>query len=1426
MYAWIQKASDKKIDDLDYARCYAYYIWYSCIVLQTIAQCWADPRSESDKASGKRSSELDSSFMNRLTLWWFTPLPVLGARKDLEVKDLFDLNEGNTSGYLVPIWEKYWIPTIEQYYERKRQLLAQIKKSHVQNGKHANGNGVFHEKEVEATQQLSPEEQLKKLKPPSVVYNLFKMFKYELFTAFLIKAVADVIQFANPFLLNELINFVSQEHAPLWKGIAYAIGMFAASELRSFMVNYYFYIMFRMGVKIQTTLTAAVYKKTLKLSNNARKERTVGEIVNIMAIDIERFQMITSQIQQYWSAPFQCTLALIYLFYTLGYSAAPGVFVMSLFLPLNIWVSMWVRGWQIKQMKLKDERAKMCNELLNGIKVVKLYAWEIPMKEMIEKIRKQELMCILKSSLVRMSVDLFNWSSPFLVGFFSFLTYTLTDQKNHILTPQIAFVSLTLFSMLRSPMTMIGMLIQQTVQAVVSNKRMKEFLVAEEVDENAIDRTPNSAGAQYPIEAKNANFSWDVSHDVADGEEDLGVGSLRDINFEAPRQNLIAVVGRVGSGKSSLLSALLGEMEKLRGYVGVRGNLAYVPQQPWIQNLTLKENILFGRPFQKTFYDKVIDACALRPDLAILPQGDMTEIGEKGINLSGGQKARVSLARAVYQNYDVYLLDDPLSAVDSHVGKHIFDKVIGPNGMLRNKTRLLVTHGITFLKHSDMVVHIDAGKIVEIGTYQELMKSEGRFAKLIEDAKHEKQEKKRRESEHPAEIDAVSTDSSEATEKLELEDETNDYDDSTISVSEFVDFEGPSALMRQMSTVSTLARKRSMKRSSSRKSSIRPTSMSPPKELGKEDLQKPSDEKKLIQKEKVETGRVKMGVYQQYAQAATYFWSSIFVFAYVVYAGLQLARSVWLSDWADDNDKTKHITHKMGVGERLSIYAAYGFGESLFLGFSMVGMIFGALRASRNLHGPVLLNILRSPMSFFDTTPVGRILNRFGKDIDVVDTLIPMNFRYFIMCIVNMTSTLIMIIIATPIFAAVVIPLAFIYMFSLRYYVPTSRQLKRLEGISRSPIYSHFGETIQGASSIRAFGRTEDFVNKLNEKVDHFVRVKYLNLISNRWLAVRLEFVGNCVVLFAALFGALCHQWGWISSAGLIGLSVSYALTITEVLNFAVRQVSELETNIVSVERLKEYAETEVEAPWRVPGKDVPKGWPQRGQVQLAQYATRYRSGLELVIKNISADIKPGEKIGIVGRTGAAAEGKIVIDDVVISEIGLHDLRSNLTIIPQDPVLFSGSLRFNLDPFNRYTDDEIWLALELAHLKSFASSLANGLSHVISEGGDNISVGQRQLVCLARALLRRSKILILDEATAAVDLATDALIQETIRKEFKHSTVLTIAHRLNTILDYDRVLVLDKGEIIEFDSPQNLLADKTSIFAAMAADAKLDSANQ
>ncbi|GMR31751.1 hypothetical protein PMAYCL1PPCAC_01946, partial [Pristionchus mayeri] len=1424
LYFWIHIGlHPSKMALSDVPRYVAFLVWYPCCVILLLLLAFADsPPAVRDgyKELGneKASPENTSSFLSRQTMWWFNVVCRLGIRKPLEVQDLFALNEDDSSAVLVPKWNKLWSKAMEDF--EKRRKLAGVRsrastrvrsdstdETPLLAGADRDAYGSTGGAATAASRSLAaPQEAY--IAPPSIIACLFKLFKVDIISAMLVKCVSDLLQFANPLVLDSLIRFTEELHRPLWQGVLLALTMFTASELSSLMLNHYYYLMYRVGTRLQSCLTAAIYKKTLHLSNASRREKTVGEMVNLMAIDVDRFQQIAPQTMQYWSTPLQIALALIFLWRQMGIATMSGMAVMLFMLPCNFLISMAIRKYQVRQMRLKDERTKMVNEVLNGIKVIKLYAWEPPMEGVISNLRDRELSLIRKAAALRTFSDMLNSASPFLVAFSTFATFLLIDPKN-VLTPQIAFVSLTLFNQLRTPMSTVAELISQTVQVIVSNRRLKEFLIAEELNPTSVDST--AVDNDDVITVTDADMHWDREEPTA---------NLSGLNLTVQKGQLITVVGKVGAGKSSLLHALLGEMERLRGYVGVRGRAAYVPQQPWMQNQTMRQNITFGKKFDEYFYNRVLDACALFPDLQMLPLGDMTEIGEKGINLSGGQKARISLARAVYQNHDVYLLDDPMSAVDSHVGAQLFTAVIGPEGMLRNKTRILVTNELSYLHHANLIVVMKDGKIESEGSYAELM-SNGALQQLLEECEEERQKEALREEEErkAADDDVFMEDSdSEGFDREELPMESP-LIDNVLGTSHMSTVSGIIA-SRRMSTSKHMKMKRRLS-TVSRSSGVTPAGT--------------TDARQLTQAERVEVGRVKYAIYYDYFKSMGLGLFLLFASGMFISTAISMGRNFWLSDWSNDNQRSvsSNATQSMTVGVRLGVFALLGFSEVFLLFFGMLSLLFGGVAASRNLHKPLVHAIFRAPMSFFDTTPFGRILNRIGKDIETIDIQLPFNVQFFFSCILQVTSTLVIIMISTPMFGVVVIPLAIIYYSVLRYYIATSRQLKRLESITRSPIYSHLSESIQGAATIRAYKLVDRFCKISENKVDTHVQCRYLNYVANRWLSVRLEFVGNCVVLFAALFAALMRD---SVSSGVIGLSVSYSLTITFVLNFAVRQISKLETNIVSVERVKEYSEVPTEAEWRnEDGSGPPSEWPGEGRISLNNYSTRYRPGLDLVVRQLNADIGPHEKIGIVGRTGAGkssvtlalfrmiepAEGQILIDGINIATLGMHDLRSALTIIPQDPVLFSGTLRFNLDPFGRYADVDIWRSLEMANLKEFAAAQSAGLDHEITEGGENISVGQRQLVCLARALLRKTKVLILDEATAAIDQNTDALIQKTIRQEFATSTVLTIAHRLNTILDYDRIIVLGEGRIVEFDSPSTLLANRKSEFYSMAKKAGL-----
>ncbi|PIC15233.1 hypothetical protein B9Z55_022287 [Caenorhabditis nigoni] len=1398
--------------------------------LELFLCCFAD--TPSNGYIGKNSCpEYTASFLNQLTFEWFSGLAYLGNKKSLEKEDLWDLNERDKAENLIPSFMQNLKPEVE----RHRKMIKKNPES---------TDPKFH---------------------PSILTPIFKTYKFTLLAGGCYKLMFDLLQFVAPELLRQLISFIEDKNQPMWIGVSIALLMFLSSLIQSMILHQYFHEMFRLGMNIRSVLTSAVYSKTLNLSNEARKGKTTGAIVNLMSVDIQRIQDMTTFIMLFWSAPLQILLSLYFLWKLLGASVLAGFIILILLIPFNSWISVKMRNCQMEQMKYKDERIKMMSETLNGMKVLKLYSWEKSMEKMILDIREKEIRVLKKLSYLNAATTL-SWAcAPFLVAVLTFGLYVLWDPENNILTPQITFVALALFNILRFPLAVFAMVFSQAVQCAASNTRLREFFAAEEM---APQSSIAYGGTESSVKIDDGSFAWGSK------EEDK---SLHNISFDIKRGQLVAVVGRVGSGKSSLLHALLGEMNKLSGSVQVNGSVAYVPQQAWIQNLSLRNNILFNKTYDEKLYRQVIESCALVQDLESLPAEDRTEIGEKGINLSGGQKQRVSLARAVYQNSEIVLLDDPLSAVDSHVGKHIFENVISSaTGCLATKTRILVTHGLTYLKHCDKVIVLKDGTISEMGTYQELMNSNGAFAEFLEEFLLE-------ESKHRGRSISFGEDSKEVDEIL------RDLDQVSPSIRQRIQ----SQMSQEIDRVDEKNAEIVSNGHQRKESAQSPVVKSDEKEalLGpktKEKTPEPPKQAKtqLIEREAVETGKVKFEIYMSYFRAIGMLIALVFFLVYVASSVLGVFSNLYLARWSDDAKRIA-LAGNVSASEtyvRLGVYAMLGMGQAISVCMASVIMALGMVRASRLLHGGLLHNMMRSPMAFFDVTPLGRILNRFGKDIEAVDQTLPHSIRAMVMTIFNVISTVVVIIWATPwagiaffvlgliyfvvldvdgvdteiprsmamfirtaeqsvgilaiilwatpLAISVLLPLLIVYIIVLRFYVSTSRQLKRLESASRSPIYSHFQESIQGASSIRAYGVVDKFVKESQHRVDENLATYYPSIVANRWLAVRLEMVGNLIVLSAAGAAVYFRDSPGLS-AGLVGLSVSYALNITQTLNWAVRMTSELETNIVAVERIKEYTITPTE------GNNslvfAASTWPEKGDIFIKNFSVRYRPGLELVLHEVSAHVEPSEKVGIVGRTGAgkssltlalfriieADGGCIEIDGVNIADLQLEQLRSRLTIVPQDPVLFSGTLRMNLDPFEAFNDDRIWEALRNAHLESFVNSLQDGLSHKISEGGENLSVGQRQLICLARALLRKTKVLVLDEAAAAVDVETDSLLQKTIREQFKECTVLTIAHRLNTVMDSDRLLVLDKGRVAEFDTPKRLLANPDGIFYSMAKDANV-----
>uniref|UniRef100_A0A669DWJ6 Canalicular multispecific organic anion transporter 1 n=1 Tax=Oreochromis niloticus TaxID=8128 RepID=A0A669DWJ6_ORENI len=1388
----------------DVPRFSLFYISFGLELIALVLSTVADIPPEA-KDFIKKNPEAGAPFLSRITFNWLNSMVLKGYKQPLVQEDMWDLNESDSTAFINERFQHFMKPELDaarvRFQNKMKKKSAKTRDSAQedpqQNGLSSGlGKGVSQDVLMMEERGKKEDEKKKKKKdkkkeeenyPNSwLIPTLYKTFKWILIESAFFKLVQDVLTFVSPQLLKLMVSFTQDKSRHVWEGYLYAVLLMVVALLQSLTLQQYFQRCFVLGMKVRTALMAAVYKKALVVSNDTRKESTVGETVNLMSADAQRFNDVTNFIHLLWSCPLQIIISIVFLWLELGPSVLAGLGVMVLLVPINGFLATKARKIQIENMKFKDKRMKIMNELLNGVKILKLYAWEPSFQKQVEDIRGEELK-VMKKFAYLTSVSTFIFSSaPALVSLATFAVF-VSVSKDNVLTAEKAFTSISLFNILRFPLAMLPMLIASIVQTAVSKKRLEKFLAGEDIDSDIVRQDPSFNTA---VSVCDGSFAWEKDAKPL----------LKDVNLDIKPGQLVAVVGAVGSGKSSLMSALLGEMYSTKGFINIQGSLAFVPQQAWIQNATLRDNILFGSPHEEKRFKDVIQACALAPDLELLPGGDLTEIGEKGINLSGGQKQRVSLARATYSQADIYLLDDPLSAVDSHVGKHLFEKVIGPSGILKNKTRILVTHGISFLPYVDEIVVLENGVISEIGSYKNLRASGGAFSKFLDTYATEQSNQR----------------NSETGEGQDAE----DFD----LIPDGDDAQPDSALEDTVSL--TLKRENSIRRSQ-RNGSVRLRRNTSVKKSENADEQKKGQ--KLIEKETMETGQVKLAVFLQYLRAMGWGYSAMVFVIYFIQTAAFVGQNLWLSDWTGDSVEYYNTTYPSWKRDtRVGVFGALGVAQGLFVFLGTLLLANASVDASRILHSKLLNNILRVPMVFFDTTPIGRVVNRFAKDIFTIDEAIPNSFRSWLLCFLGVLGTLFVICLATPFFAIVIIPLAVIYFFVQRFYVATSRQLRRLDSVSRSPIYSHFGETVSGLSVIRAYKHQDRFLKHNEVTIDENLKSVYPWIVSNRWLAIRLEFVGNLVVFFSALFAVISRD---SIDSGLVGLSISYALNVTQTLNWLVRMTSELETNIVAVERVSEYTELENEADW-VTDTRPPQQWPEAGRVQFENYKVRYRPELDLVLHGITCDIDSTEKIGIVGRTGAgkssltnclfriieAAEGCIRIDDVDISKIGLHDLRNRLTIIPQDPVLFSGSLRMNLDPFDKFSDEEIWRVLELSHLKSYVSGLQEGLQHEVAEGGENLSVGQRQLLCLARALLRKSRILILDEATAAVDLETDNLIQNTIRKEFSDCTVLTIAHRLHSIMDSSRVMVLDAGKILEFDSPSNLL-EKEGHFYAMAKDA-------
>ncbi|KAJ2272600.1 hypothetical protein J3F81_002991, partial [Coemansia sp. RSA 371] len=1253
--------------------------------------------------SGAKTPEESANIFSRLTFSWMSPLLRLGRHKGIDESDLWPLPMKYSPVNVAETFELHWEAEL---------------------GGHS----------------------------PSLLRALWKTTGLPYALAGLLKLVQDILQFTQPVLLSRLIGFVASYATsslqPVSWGYFYAFSMLFLQLIQTLVLHQYFQLGMTTGMKAKSSLTSAIYKKALRLSNETRQEYTTGSITTLFSVDVERIGGVVDYAHIAWSGPLQICFAMWLLYRTLGWSVFAGIVVMVVTVPLNAWLTKRMRDLQIVQMKNKDKRTMLIDETLSGIKVIKLYAWERSFLQRIQHVREA-----LELSVLSAYGRVYAWSSvsmmvvPFMVSFVTYLVYSVFDGESRgPLTAQLVFVSLSLFNLLQFPLIMFPVIISALVEASVAMNRVYRLLTSDELDPSSVTRLTSTRVAKaatgdsdvVAVRVRGASFRWSTGGPLV----------LDNINFSANSNEHLAVLGRVGAGKSSLASALLGDMRLEQGDVAVHGSVAYAPQQPWIMNATLRDNILFGLKYDEAFYIRVIDACALRPDLDMLAAGDLTEIGEKGINLSGGQKARVSLARAVYARADVYILDDPLSAVDAHVGRHLFEHVLGPNGLLRSRCRIHVTNAISFVSKCDSALVLRNATVAEHGPICELLKARGQVYNLIQEYGSTTASSPSTSSDITPNASAVQLDNTlESAEKL----------------GSFQDITG------HRTTIGSLP----------------PASIASLQQTGHLQLLQDSGDngEALMTKEVSAVGKVSLAAYVSYFRACSWSGTVLFIGGVLLCQAALVLSNVWLKVWASTNEAHERsgTSDSRGPLYYIAVYGLFGVVAAAFCYLrAVVQWCVCVVRSGRVTHRQMLQAVLRSPTSFFDTTPLGRILQRFSKDMNSVDEVIPRTIGSWLVCIANVLLSLLVIVVSLPAFAVVVVPVLVFFFYLKNYFLDTSRTLKRLDSTTRSPIYAGFQESLAGASTIRAYGLSARFMAENVRKVDANQRCVYPYLSLNRWLAVRLEFMSAFIIFSTALLGVVSLLYG-TADAGLVGLTVTYALQSTQQINWMLRMECDLENSMCDYVRIQEFEQLQPEAADVIEDHRPHATWPHAGQIEFKNYSMRYRSGLDLVLNDVSFVAKPREKIGIVGRTGAgkssltlalfriieAASGQILLDGEDIAKYGLFDVRSKLSIIPQDPVLFAGTVRDNLDPFNEYSDQEIWQVLDHAHLAEFVRSKDERLEFVVAQSGENFSVGQRQLICLARALLKRAKVLVLDEATAAIDPESDAVIQESIRKEFK-----------------------------------------------------------
>ncbi|EDW58559.1 ATP-binding cassette sub-family C member 4 [Drosophila virilis] len=1258
----------------------------------------------------------------------------------------------------------------------------------------------------------------KKRSNPSVVRMIFRAYGsvfMPLGIAF--SMVESCCKSLMPLFLGCLVGYFAADQTTISESEAYcyALGIVVCMLVPVLTFHPFIFYIFQVGTKLRLALSGLIYRKCLQVSKSSSNDGLRARAINILSNDLGRFDVALCFLHDTWKGPMESILIGYLMYREIGMSAVIGVSFMLSFIPLQAWAAKKAAYYRQKTAERTDMRVKLMNEIIQGIQVIKMYAWEKSFARVVAEVRLKEVKAIRGTAYIHAALSCTSMISPLSV-FLALCSYVYLGDA---LTAKKVYMVSSYFNMLNDSMVHFWPLsLTFIAEALVSSRRCKEFLLdgdKAEVPINLeadakqsknkrklteedklknlelngsllVNGQPQMTQSQPPnrlrdycpeapqkcVILRNVTASWDAS----DGHSNCAIDSF---STDIQDQTLTAVVGPVGAGKSSFLNVLLGEVGIDQGEALVHGKISYAAQEPWVFEGTIRDNIVFVEDYNERRYKKVIKACALERDMELLPRGDLTVVGERGVSLSGGQKARVNLARAVYRKADIYLLDDPLSAVDTHVGKHIFEKCI--RDFLSNKIRILVTHQLQYLFDVEHLLLMSSGKVVAQGSYQELQRSR----------------------------------------QFQFLEQTHDE-----------------------SGIDTHSVSSHMSRSDSEKS-MEHHQHNP--------LLRPDETVEELNQEQQSVGAVKFSVYASYFKAleSTFLLGLIvvlFICARVMLTGVDYFLSRWviweekialngstvalpaavnatldLSTEAPVNDTVNTATPTSfesvedDVRQQLVLFYAVILAATLIVYLMRTfGYFRMCLRISLRLHDRLFRGITRASMYFFNTNSSGRILNRFSKDIRTVDTDLPHTLLDCLAFAIDVSGVLIIVAIANYwllVPAAVIV----VVLACIRYlYVNTSRSVKRLEGISRSPVYSLTNQTFQGLTTVRALQAQSALETEFHEYQNANTSAWFLFLSCTRAFALWSDLL--CIGYMTAVtfsFLLLRNEF----NSGDVGLAILHSTTMTGMCQWGMRQTAELENEMTSVERVLEYTEQPSEPPLETPEKFKPKTeWPSKGRIEFINFKLRYSPKEAPVLRDLNFTIESREKIGIVGRTGAGKssiiqsifrlacnEGMIRIDDVDIEHMGLHDLRSRISIIPQDPVLFSGTLRYNLDPMDERTDDEMWKALGDVELRSYVSTLIGGLNCRMYDGGSNFSVGQRQLVCLARAILRNNRVLILDEATANVDPETDKLIQQTIRSKFANCTVLTIAHRLHTVMDSDRVLVMDAGEVRELGHAYELL---------------------